>query len=99
MKKFFVIFGLIFFLLIIVILVYLYFINPCLSFGEDWIEGESFFKKKCCHGLTENTVSFPLDEGECLYFDCPCYVCLKCGNNNCDKPYENSCNCSEDCKE
>lgn len=67
-----------------------------LATGKENPEG-----KYCCSGLKAigpKTGQAVIDKGICAVVSGSLGVCRSCGNGICDFEYEDSCNCSEDCK-
>ena len=65
----------------------------CFGLGEAYNEFETDLT--CCPGLTAVPDCF--DEGSgCICPGCPCMICTECGDGSCG-PFENKCNCPEDC--
>ncbi len=52
--------------------------------------------KVCAEGMTATAYTM-VEDGDCLYTQCPCYVCVKCPDGTCGNG-ENKCNCPQDCK-
>ena len=67
---------------------------PCAGEGQSSPEGPmpGFM---CCEGLSLISASMMGENGQCT--DTPAVVCSACGNNWCE-PWENQCNCLEDCE-
>ncbi len=55
------------------------------------------FDDLCCDGLVRADQCVKDQYGQCSCPNCPCTVCLECGDLVCDPLYENECNCPEDC--
>ena len=69
-------------------------VNPCVSEGDGF---ESFETDgMCCPGLVPVPDCFEDEGGGCACPNCPCYLCTACGDGACG-PFENVCNCPEDC--
>jgi hypothetical protein len=70
--------------------------TECIKEGEMYNEYESP-SAKCCDGLTPKLDTAVASDGEtCGPAECPCYVCVKCGDGECGLG-ENKCMCPEDC--
>jgi len=75
----------------------------CIEEGENvYDEHLTGVKTKCCEGLTSiiPVENVPEDLSKCShYYGIGNYgICSNCGDGLC-KPWENACNCPEDCKE
>lgn len=68
--------------------------GTCLGAGEKFFDFDT--KGKCCEGLVPVSDCIPSGAG-CACPDCPCYICLPCGDGICEE-FENECNCPQDCK-
>jgi len=71
--------------------------KECHQAGEHFIDYEG--TEVCCEGLTRADDCVPdVVNGEvtCACFDCPCFVCVECGDDVCGAG-ENFCTCAEDC--
>jgi len=68
--------------------------SDCLGEGQT---GQETMGLKCCAGLE----SVPHFDDEIAPDQCTEvpgeFICLKCGNNKCNEPFENKCNCPGDC--
>ncbi len=65
----------------------------CLGLGGQFMDFDT--EGKCCEGLVPMDDCVPSEMG-CACPDCPCHICLPCGDGECG-PYENECNCPADC--
>jgi hypothetical protein len=68
----------------------------CLPLGGEFTDFDT--EGKCCPGLVPSTACIWDETGGCACPNCPCYVCLYCGDGKCDPQYEHPCNCPEDCQ-
>jgi hypothetical protein len=71
--------------------------TQCHAAGDRFTDFEG--KQTCCAGLTKADDCIPdVVNGEvsCACPDCPCFVCVDCGDGVCGQA-ENSCNCPDDC--
>jgi hypothetical protein len=68
----------------------------CLGLGGEFTDFNT--EGKCCEGLVPASACI-LDPGSqgCACPNCPCYICLKCGDGVCGA-FEHQCNCPKDCK-
>ncbi|MBW1809525.1 MAG: dockerin type I repeat-containing protein [Deltaproteobacteria bacterium] len=71
--------------------------TTCRTAGEHFqdFEGTEF----CCEGLTKADDCVPSVHNNvpgCACVDCPCFVCVECGDNFCGAG-ENYCTCPDDC--
>lgn len=70
--------------------------QECVSLGGI---GYMFTDDECCTGLTPTVLAEVDENGECIYYDCSCFICLDIGDEFCDEDIgENECN-SDDCEE
>lgn len=67
--------------------------GACLGLGGRFMDFET--EGRCCEGLVPVDDCVPAGEG-CACPDCPCHICLPCGDGVCG-PFENECNCPADC--
>ncbi len=68
--------------------------NTCTPLGGVAIMPDGF----CCNGLKAAEMAEVGSNGECLYPDCSCFVCISEGDGFCDEEnHENECN-SADCE-
>ena len=75
--------------------------EKCLNLGETSSvggvpRGEWKLDPPCCSGLTDRETIVVCGSE---YGGGYAYICLKCGDNNCDHKLENTCNCPEDCSD
>lgn len=68
--------------------------GECLGLGGKFMSFD--VKDKCCEGLVPSPDCIVEAGGLCACPDCPCYICLACGDGICG-PYEHECNCPSDC--
>lgn len=68
--------------------------EECFGLGEQFNALDT--NQTCCEGLVaspDNVEEF----GACLSPNCPCMICLTCGDQSCDA-FETHCNCAQDCE-
>ena len=68
--------------------------GDCIEAGGEYNELDDP-DARCCAGLVPVVAAVESD-GECAYPNCPCIVCVDCGDGSCG-PGENLCNCGRDC--
>ena len=66
----------------------------CVDEGEEYNELDDQ-DARCCEGLGPVVAAVEIN-GDCAVPQCPCFVCVSCGDGPCG-PGENRCNCPEDC--
>jgi hypothetical protein len=67
--------------------------EACLGLGGSFTDFET--EGKCCPGLAAAQDCL-LENGACTCPNCPCFICLPCGDGLCG-PLEHACNCPDDC--
>jgi hypothetical protein len=65
----------------------------CLKAGGKFVDFNT--DGKCCSPTDPVVLKKPQD-GKCISYKCPCYICLNCGDGICDQ-YEDFCTCGSDC--
>lgn len=75
--------------------------KACLAEGESasirGVPGDDGWqlKEKCCEGLVDREAIEVCGKGIAGGY---IYVCVACGDGECQNNFENKCNCPEDCK-
>ncbi len=68
--------------------------EDCFGLGEQFNEFDTDLT--CCEGLVASPDCLE-ESGSCSCPNCPCMICLACGDQSCDA-FETYCNCPEDCE-